>query len=344
MTEDKLVDPSAAPLRLRWRAPALPWAEILFWLLPVAAAALLPSRLPLLGQMAVLGLFTLSLDLLVGYAGMVSLGHAAFYGTGAYAAGLLAQHGWGEPISGLLLGGAAAASIGFATSFLVLRGSDLTRLMVTLGLAMMLYEAANKAAWLTGGADGLQGVEIWPIFGLWRFDLAGRTAFVYALTVLFALFLIARRLVRSPFGLSLQGIRENARRMPAIGTPVNARLVAIYTVSAGYAGVAGALLAQTTQFVSLDVLGFDRSAEVLLVLVLGGIGTLYGALIGAAIFASVHDVLSDLTPHYWEFWMGITFIALVLLARGGVMGLLRRLAGLRGTDRGARLRPGRGPT
>jgi branched-chain amino acid transport system permease protein len=330
MAEDEFARRRAAPLRLRRRAPALPWGEIAFWLLPIAAYALLPSRLPLLAQMAVLGLFALSLDLLVGYAGLVSLGHAAFYGTGAYAAGLLAQHGWGEPISGLLLGAAAAASIGFATSFLVLRGSDLTRLMVTLGIAMMLYEAANKAAWLTGGADGLQGIEIWPILGLWRFDLYGRTAFLYALGVLFVLFLVARRVTRSPFGLSLQGIRENARRMPAIGTPVNARLVAIYTVSAAYAGVAGALLAQTTQFVSLDVLGFDRSAEVLLVLVLGGAGTLYGALLGAVIFASIHDVLSELTPHYWEFWMGVTFVALVLLARGGVMGLLRRLAGLYG--------------
>ena len=329
MAEDEFAR-RAAPLRLRRRAPALPWGEIAFWLLPIAAYALLPSRLPLLAQMAVLGLFALSLDLLVGYAGLVSLGHAAFYGTGAYAAGLLARHGWGEPLSGLLFGGALAALLGFATSVLVLRGSDLTRLMVTLGVAMMLYEAANKAAWLTGGADGLQGIEIWPILGLWRFDLYGRTAFLYALGVLFVLFLVARRVTRSPFGLSLQGIRENARRMPAIGTPVNARLVAIYTVSAAYAGVAGALLAQTTQFVSLDVLGFDRSAEVLLVLVLGGAGTLYGALLGAVIFASMHDVLSELTPHYWEFWMGVTFVALVLLARGGVMGLLRRLAGLCG--------------
>jgi len=325
-----MVGPQGTPRILddRWRP-----AELALWLLPIAAYVVFPLRLPLLSEIMVIALFALSLDLLLGYAGIVSLGHAAFFGTGAYAAGLLAQAGWGEPVSGLLAGGAVAGVLGFATSFLVLRGSDLTRLMVTLGIAMMLFEAANKLAWLTGGADGLYGVTMWPLLGLFDFDIYGRTAFWYALAVLFLLFLAARRLVHAPFGLALRGIRQNRLRMAAIGAPAGRHLVVVYTIGAVYAGIAGALLAQTTQFVSLDVLGFQRSAEVLLVLVLGGVGRLYGALLGAAAFVVMHDILAGLTAQYWPFWLGLSFIALVLFARGGVLGLgeavWARLRGLR---------------
>lgn len=300
----------------RWRP-----AELALWLLPVAAFFVFPLRLPLLAEIMVVALYALSLDLLLGYAGVVSLGHAAFFGTGAYTAGLLAQAGWGEPVSGLLAGGAVAAALGLATAPLVLRGSDLTRLMVTLGLAMMLFEAANKLAWLTGGADGLYGVEMWPLLGLFGFDIFGRTAFWYALAVLLLLFLACRRLVHSPFGLALRGIRENRLRMAAIGAPAARHLVVAYAAAAAVAGVAGALLAQTTQFVSLDVLGFQRSAEVLLILVLGGAGRLYGALLGAAAFVVMHDWLAGLTAQYWPFWLGLAFVALVLFARGGLLGL-----------------------
>jgi branched-chain amino acid transport system permease protein len=165
------------------------------------------------------------------------------------------------------------------------------------------------------------------VFGRWRFDLRGRTAFAYATAVLFVLCMVARFLVRTPFGLSLLGIRENAARMEAIGTPVRSRLVAIYIVSAFYAGIAGALLAQTTQFVSLDVLSLTRSAEVMLVLVLGGAGRLYGGLVGAVLFCVVRDVLSDMTPQYWEFWMGTGLVAVALLCRGGVIGFAPSLRG-----------------
>lgn len=300
----------------RWRL-----LEAVAWLLPIAAWLLFPLRLPLLAEVMILGLFALSLDLILGYAGIVSLGHAAFFGLGAYVAGLLARGGWGEPLSGLLAGAVVAGLAGFATSFLVLRGSDLTRLMVTLGIAMMLFEAANKAAWLTGGADGLLGVEMWPLLGLFEFDIFGRTAFWYSFAVLLLLFLAARRLIHSPFGLSLRGVRHNRQRMAAIGADSNRHLVVVYTVGAAYAGVAGALLAQTTQFVSLDVLSFQRSAEGLLVLVLGGVGTLYGALVGAVAFTLMHEVLSDLTTQYWQFWLGVLLVLLVLFGRGGILGL-----------------------
>ena len=298
-------------------------AEYAFWILPIAAYFMFPDNLALLAQIAIAALFAISLDLILGYAGIVSLGHAAFFGIGAYAAGLLARAGWGDPILGLACATLAAAVAGFVTSFLVLRGADLTRLMVTLGVASMLYVSANKLTNITGGLDGLQGVEMKPVLGRFAFDLYSKTAYIYCTVVLFVMFWIARRIAHSPFGLSLQGIRQNAARMPALGTPVNARLVTVYTLGAAYAGIAGALLTQTTQFVSIDVFSFSRSAEVLLILVLGGIGSLYGAILGAIVFMTVHEYLSGIDPLYWQFWLGLLLIVVVLFARGGIMGFLR---------------------
>ncbi|MBI3524283.1 MAG: branched-chain amino acid ABC transporter permease [Betaproteobacteria bacterium] len=300
-------------------------AEYAFWLLPVLAYFVFGENLALLSQIAITALFVLSLDLILGYAGIISLGHAAFFGLGAYAAGLLAKYGWGDPLLGLAAGALVAATAGFASSFLVLRGSDLTRLMVTLGVSLMLFEAANKLTDFTGGVDGLQGVEMQPLLGLFSFDLYSKTAYWYSLAVLFLLFWLARRLVRSPFGLSLRGIKQNVTRMPALGTPVHRRLVAIYSIGAAYAGVAGALLTQTTQFVSLDVMAFSRSAELLLILVLGGSGNLYGALIGTIVFMAAHHFLADINPQYWQFWLGAALVLVVLFARDGIMGMLRRL-------------------
>lgn len=298
---------------------------LLPWLAALACFWLFPSYLGLLGQVWIAALFALSLDLLVGYAGVVTLGHAAFFGLGAYTAGLLGVHGWGEPFSGLLVAGATAALLGLLTAPLVLRGGELAGLMMTLGLALMLYEAANKAAFITGGADGLQGVEIWPIFGQWRFDLYGRVAFLYALGVLFLGFCALRFLVATPFGLSLRGIHGNARRMAALGVPVQARLMTTYAISAAVAGVAGGLLAQTAQFVSLDVLAFQRSAEGLLMLLIGGLGALWGAVLGALAFTLAHHLLAELTPQFWEFWIGAALVLLVMAGRGGLVGLLRKL-------------------
>ena len=312
-----------------WRA-----GEIVFWLVPVAVFFLLPGYLILGSQVLITGLFALSLDLLLGYAGIVSLGHAAFFGLGAYTAGLLAAHGWGEPVSGLLTAGAVAGLAGWLASFLVVRGGDLTRLMVTLGIGLMLFEAANKAAFLTGGVDGLSGVAMAPLLGLFEFDLFGKTAYLYSLVVTFLLFVLVRRLVASPFGLSLRGMREGVRRMPALGVNVPRRLGAVFAVAAALAGVAGGLLAQTTQFVGMDVLGFPRSAELLVMLVLGGAGRLYGALLGAAVFMIAQDVLAGINPVYWQFWIGLLLVVIVLFARGGLMGALDALR------RGMRRKPG----
>ena len=315
--------PSSVTARLpdaRWHA-----LEVAFWLIPLVCFFLLPNYRVLGSQILITALFAVSLDLILGYAGIVSLGHAAFFGIGAYTAGLLAVHGWHEPISGLVAAALVATLAGYLLSFLVVRGGDLTRLMVTLGIGLMLWEGANKASSITGGVDGLSGVTISPILGLWKFDIGGRTAYLYALVVVFIVFLLIRRLVNSPFGLSLRGIREGGKRMPAIGAPVARRLRTIFKLAAGVAGIAGALLAQTTQFVGIDTLGFPRSAELMIMLVLGGTGRLYGGLVGAAIFMIAQDYLSGINPVYWQFWIGLFLVVIVLFAHGGLLGALDAL-------------------
>ena len=297
--------------RARWR-----WSEIVFWLVALACVFLFPNRYLILTEIAWLGLFALSLDLILGYAGIVSLGHAAFFGVGAYSAGLLAVHGIvKEPMLALIVAGFAAMALGFATSFLVIRGADLTRLMVTLGIALLLRELANKFSYITGGSDGLQGIEMQPVLGLFSFDLFGKVGFIYCLSVLFALFLLARRIVHSPFGLSLRAIKNNPLRAAAVGIPVNRRLIAIYSIAAFYAGIAGALSTQTTALASLDVFSFERSADLLLVLVIGGTGYLYGGLIGAVVFKLLQEFFSSLTPQYWQFWIGLVLVIIVLVGR-----------------------------
>jgi branched-chain amino acid transport system permease protein len=306
--------------RARWR-----WPEIVFWLLAYAALLMPPGKFLILNEIAILALFALSLDLILGYAGIVSLGHAAFFGTGAYTAGLLAKHATGEPLAGLILATAVAAVVGFVTSFLVLRGSDLTRLMVTLGVALVLGEIANAVPGFSGGADGLQGIVMGPLLGHFDFDLFGRTAYAYSLTTLCVLTLLARRIVLSPFGLSLMAIRRNPLRAGALGVPVNARLIAAYTLGAGYAGAAGALVAQTTAFVSLDVFEFQRSADVLLVLIIGGAGWLYGGIAGAVIYKLLQDGIAAFTPQYWQFWIGLLLVAFVMVGRQRLVGGLYAL-------------------
>ena len=313
--------------RARWR-----WPEAAFWLTVIAAYFLfagnfgLPNLHQLMSEIAVTALFVLSLDLILGFAGIVSLGHGAFFGVGVYAAALAAKWGSGafpisDPLLGLVFAGLVAGLVGWATSFLVLRGADLIRLMVTLGVALIVEEICNQARWLTGGSDGLQGVVPAPVLGLFDFDLSGNVAAVYSLALLAAIFLFVRTLVNSPFGLSLRAIKGNALRARSIGAPVGARLVAVYTIGAAIAGVAGGLLAQTTQSASLDMVAFHRSGDALVILVFGGAGRLYGGLIGAAVFTVLSDWLSNITPEYWLFWLGFVLVVLVLFARGGLLGL-----------------------
>ena len=298
----------------RWR-----WWELVLIAIAILSWFLLPGHALLLNEIAILALFALSLDLILGYAGIVSLGHAAYFGFGAYVAALFAKHLLPDPLVGFAVAIAASALLGLATSVLILRGSELTRLMVTLGIASILYELANRLDWLTGGADGLQGVVMGPLLGRFEFDLYGRTSYAYSLVALLAALLFCRRLVHSPFGASLQALRDNPLRATSIGLSVPRRLVAVYTIAAGLAGAAGALLAQTAGFASLDVLDFHRSADVLLVLVIGGAGYLYGGIIGAVAFKLLHDAISILTPQYWTFWLGLFLVVLMMVGRERLM-------------------------
>lgn len=301
-------------LRARWS-----WWEFPLWALALASPLLLSSHALIINEIAIVALFALSLDLILGYTGIVSLGHAAFFGMGAYSAALFAKFIMPDPLVGLVVGMGAAGLLGALCSATILRGTDLTRLMVTLGIGLILMELANKLDWLTGGADGLQGVVMGPLLGRFEFDLYGRVAAWYSLAVLFIVFVVARRVVNSPFGASLKAVRDNRLRAMAIGIPVNRYLAAVYTVAATLAGAAGALLAQTTGFASLDVFEFHRSADVLLILVIGGVGWLYGGVAGAIVFKLMQDALSSITPQYWTFWIGLFLVVLVLVGRDRVI-------------------------
>jgi branched-chain amino acid transport system permease protein len=296
-------------------------ADLAPWAACALAWVLFPNYLQLGSQVMIMVAFALSLDLLLGYAGVVTLGHAAFFGIGAYTAGILSvRFGVTDPLAGLALGALAAGAAGLACGLLVLRTTGLTLLMLTLGILLMLSEAANRAAWLTGGADGLQGVVVGRLLGVFEWDLYGRTAFVYSAAVAAIAFVLLRVVVMSPMGRSLVGIRENPVRLEALGAPVRARLVVAYGLAALIAGMAGAVNAQVNQFVGLNVLSFELSGAVLIMLILGGTGRLYGAFVGAPIYMIAADAFSRLDPTYWLLWIGVMLIALVMFARGGVLG------------------------
>jgi branched-chain amino acid transport system permease protein len=301
--------------------------EILFWVALVGLFFIPDANLPLYGQIVIWGLFAMSLDLLLGYRGIPSLGHAAFFGIGGYAAGYLGKFGWTEPISGLVIAALLAGIIGWLTGRLIQRVSGIALLMVTLGLNLILYDIVHRQSGLTGGDDGLQGIEIAPVLGLFRFDIFGYTAYLYAVAVTFVLFLLARALVKSPFGLAMLGARENPRRMIMLGAPLERDVTTVFAIAAAFAGAAGALLTQTTQFVAPSSLSFERSADVLVILIIGGTGRLYGAFVGAFVFLFLRDWLAELSPVYWYFWIGLLLVVMVAFFRKGIVPSLETLVG-----------------
>ena len=307
--------------RARWSP-----LEIAFWLFAFATIWLFPGKHLILTETAILALFALSLDLILGYAGIVTLGHAAFFGLGAYGAALLiADLHWTEPISGLVCGAILAAAAGLASGWLLLRYRGLALLVLTLSITIMLQQLGNLFRDFTGGYDGIPGITIAPLFGRFNYDLYGHTYYLYCLGVLLVVFSVMRRIVYSPFGQALVGIRENVGRMHALGSPVHGRLVAAYTISAAVAGIAGALFVQTNTLVTLGVFDFDQSAAVLMMLILGGAGWLYGAFVGAVLYMVLQNELAKISPEFWQFGIGLLLIVVVLLMRRGVF---RRLADL----------------
>ena len=307
--------------------------EWLPWVVAIAAFFALPEYLSLGARILIFILYALSLDLIVGYAGIITLGHSAYFGLGAYVAGILAaKAGVTDPMVQLAAAAAAGALLGLATGAIILRTKALTLLMLTLAITSVLLEIANKATKLTGGADGLSGVVVGPVLGMFKFDIFGKTAYLYCLVVLLLGWWFVRRMIYSPFGTSLTGVRENNLRMHAIGAPVYWRLVLVYTISTTIAGIAGGLITQTNQFVGLNVLSFESAGELLVMLILGGVGRIYGAFVGPVVFLIAQDLLAKQFPEYWYFGIGVMLVLVVMFARGGILGILDRiLARLRRT-------------
>ena len=299
--------------------------EALPWIAALLVYVLLPGYLSLGTQVMVMILFALSLDVLIGYAGIVTLGHALFFGIGAYAAGLLALNGWTEPISGLLLTAAGCAVLGAVLSLGLSRLRGLLLIMTTLALGLIAHEVAKHLKWLTGGDDGMPGIAVDPVFGVFQWSVYGHTAFLYAMGVLFVMFVVLRIIMASPFGLALRGLRENYGRMQLVGAPVRLHLMRAFALSGFYAGAAGALSAQTTGFVDLSVLSLDASAGVLVMLVLGGLGRLYGAFVGVGVYMLVQNVAAKVDPYYWMFVVGALLVVVVLFSRGGILGMIEAL-------------------
>jgi branched-chain amino acid transport system permease protein len=318
-----LTPPAVADIVRRSR---LRVADVIPWIIAAAAFFVFPKDLNLGTQIVVAVLFVLSVDLVVGYAGIVTLGHGAFFGLGAYCAGIIAVRWTGNPFVGLACAALLSGFAGLLSGAVILRARGLTLLMLTLGMLLMMEEAASRAAWLTGGTDGLNGVVIEPLFGLWDWDFLGHTSYIYCLVIAFIGFVIVRTIVMSPFGLSIRGIQENVVRMEAIGAPVRLRLIVVYTISAAIAGLAGAANAQAAQFVSLHVLSFEFSGTALIMLILAGPGRLYGAFIGPPLYMIASQLFSKHDPTYWTFWLGIFLIGAVMFGRGGILGLADRIA------------------
>ncbi|TWO72932.1 branched-chain amino acid ABC transporter permease [Caenimonas sedimenti] len=300
-----------------WRAP------LVLLVLGLAACALMPEQLGLLTRIFISALFVLSLDLVVGIAGLATLGHAAVFGVGAYAAGIFALKVMPDPLAGLAIGILAGAVLALLSGAFLLRYQGFTLLMLTVAVAQIVLSIAQKARGWTGADDGLSGYVIAPLFGRFAFDMEGRVAAFYTLAVLVVVFYVLRRLVDSPFGLAVRGIHENRARMAALGTPVFARLLALYTVAGAVAGAAGALSAQTTAVVGLDSLSFALSAEALVMLILGGAGRLTGALVGAAVFTLLHHTAASINPYHWLFVVGALLMLVVLVSPARVWAWLR---------------------
>jgi branched-chain amino acid transport system permease protein len=303
------------------------WPEALPWLLAVAAFFAFPDRMTFGSQVLISVMFALSLDLILGYAGIVTLGHAAFFGIGAYTVALgFVRFGWSEPITGLIAAGVLAGLAGIVVGWFILRYRGLTLLMLTIAFAAMLQESGNLRSDITGGYDGLPGLTFQPLLGYFDYDLYGHTNYWYVLIVLAVVFYFVRRIIYSPFGQALTGIRENVRRMHAIGSPVHRRLVTVYAIAAAIAGIAGALFTQTNAYVTLSVFDFDVSAKVMVMLILGSTGRLYGPFVGAVVYMVLEDYFSKLSPTFWQFGIGLLLVLAVLFARRGLLGLVQDAA------------------
>ena len=320
MSLSDLAPPAPLAKRRRARIPLLPEAFLI--VVGLGCFVLFPTDLAFLTNILITALFVLSLSIVLGQAGVPTLGHAANFGTGAYAAGLFALHVSTDPILGLFAGGVAAALMALVSGALLLRTRGLTFLMLTIAFAQILYEAANQASAITGGDDGLSGIEVSRVLGLFSFDLYSRTAYLYALATLVVSYFLLRKLTESPFGLAARGIRSDPTRMPALGNNVYAHLLAVFVIGGFFAGLAGALSAQTAQVVGLSSLNFTTSGDALVMLILGGSRQLPGALLGTIVFSVIQHIAAAINPYHWLFLIGAMLIASVIFLPEGLVGLV----------------------
>ena len=284
-------------------------------------AFVLPEDLALLTRVVVGCLFVLSLDLVVGYCGVASLGHAAMFGVGAYAAGYGALQGLADPVVMLAVGLISGAALGLASGALILRRRGLSQIVLSIAIAQLVQSAANRARTITGGSDGLSDFVPAPLFGVFKFDLYERTSYSLAVVVLVVTLLILLRIVRSPFGAICRGIREDEVRVAAMGVSVYPKLLTMYGISGAVAGMAGALSAVTTKVVGLNSLSFEWSAEALVMLVLGGKGLLFGGVLGAFLFTTFQHFVSAFDPYNWFILLGVLLVTVVLLLPQGLIRL-----------------------
>jgi branched-chain amino acid transport system permease protein len=319
MTDTTSRAPRPGLLR-RLKESSLPGALAIL-LIGIAGFFLLPDNLALLTRIIAIALLVLSLDLVTGYCGVATLGHAALFGAGAYGAGIAAVHfGITDPIAMTLVGAASGAIAGLICGGVILRAHGLPQLVLSIAVVHLFHEAANKASSWTGGSDGLSGIMPDPLLSLYEFDLWGQTAYVYGLGLLILVFIALRMVVRSPFGLMARGVREDHVRVAAMGVSVHSVLLKMYVLSGAIAGIGGALSAVATQVIGLDSLSFTLSAQALVMLVVGGTGSLYGALIGTVLFLFFEDVVSAANPFHWLAIVGALLIAVVLFAPRGLYG------------------------
>lgn len=302
-------------------------------LVGLAGYWLFPGNLAFLTRVISVALLVLSLDLIVGYCGVASLGQGALYGAGAYAAGIACVHGITDPVLLILIGAAAGAVMGLLMGAIMLRAHGLPQLVLSIAIVQLLHEAANKASSITGGSDGLSGMSPAPLFGIFEFDLWGRSAYLFGLALLLIVFAVLRFVTRSPFGMVCRGLKEDPLRISALGIYAFPVLLKMFVISGTVAGMGGALAAIATQVVGLDSVSFEVSANALVMLVLGGIGHLYGALIGTVIFMTLEHVVAAINPFHWMTLVGAVLIAIVLFAPRGLSGTLDELARLLTRDR-----------
>jgi branched-chain amino acid transport system permease protein len=288
---------------------------------------LFPNNLALLTRIIAIAFLVLSIDLVTGYCGVATLGHAALFGAGAYAAGIASAHyGVSDPLLMTVIGALAGAAAGLFSGLIILRAHGLPQLVLSIAVIHLFHEAANKASSWTGGSDGLSGISPTALLGIFEFDLWGRTSYIYGLVLLLVVFVLLQLLVRSPFGMLARGVREDPLRVSAMGASVQSVLLRMYAISGVVAGLGGALNAISTQVVGLDSLSFTLSAEALVMLVLGGTGSLYGALIGTVAFMWFEDVVSAANPFHWLTMVGALLIAVVLFAPKGLYGTTASIA------------------